>query len=194
MNKKIILSLLLAGCCFMPLSAQQIALKTNALYWATATMNIGAEVALSKHSTLSITANCNPWTIGADNRIQATFVQPEYRYWFSEKFTRAYVGVNLLGGKCEVGGFRVPLGLFSGLQSNYYKATAFAGGVSVGYQFYISPHWNLELMAGVGLAYVSYYRQPLSGPEVTNPVKTKRILPVPTEVGVSFVYLFNSRK
>ena len=45
-------------------SAQRWAAKTNLLYWAATTPNIGAEVALGKHSTLGATVNWNPWTIG----------------------------------------------------------------------------------------------------------------------------------
>ena len=52
MNKKILPALLLAVCCWAGASAQQVAVKTNLLYWAAATPNVGAEVAVGKHSTL----------------------------------------------------------------------------------------------------------------------------------------------
>lgn len=194
MNKKILLTLLLIGCCSITASAQQFALKTNALYWATGTINIGGELAVSKHSTVSLTANCNPWIMGHDGKLQAWFVQPEYRYWFSEKFTRAFVGVNLLAGQCEIGGFAMPYGLLRRILNNYYKANAVALGLSVGYDFYISPHWNLELVAGFGVARVSYHTVPLYKPQPATYKNKVRYLPVPTEIGVSFVYLFNSRK
>ena len=63
MNKKILPALLLAVCCWAGASAQQVAVKTNLLYWATATPNVGAEVAVGKHSTLGFSANYNPWAI-----------------------------------------------------------------------------------------------------------------------------------
>lgn len=192
MNRKIFLLLLALGCS-LSVPAQQVALKTNLLYWATATPNIGAEVALSKHSTLSVSANYNPWTIGSDNKIQHWFIQPEYRYWLCEKYTRSYFGVHLIGGEFEVGGFKVPFGLFKRLQNHYYKGSAIGAGISYGYHFYISPHWNLEAMVGVGLVRVKYHAEPVSGAKERYQDRT-RILPVPTEVGVSFVYLFNSRK
>lgn len=194
MNKKIILSVLLVGCCCMYASAQQIALKTNALYWAAATPNIGAEIAVSKHSTISLTANYNPWTIGGDNKIQHWYVQPEYRYWLTEKYTRSYFGVHLIGGEFEIGGFQLPFGVFKRLATHYYKGSALGAGISYGYHFYISPHWNLETMIGVGLVRINYHAEPVVGPRSASYRNTSRILPVPTEVGVSFVYLFNSRK
>lgn len=197
MDKKIILSLLLAGCCWLSASAQQVAVKTNALYWMTATPNIGAEVAVSKHSTVGFSANYNPWTIGADNKIQHWFIRPEYRYWVTEKYTRLYFGVHAIGGKFEVGGFKIPIigdRIFKGLQSNYYVGSFVGAGISIGYQFYISPHWNLELSAGAGLGRLSYHTEPVKGPKRGSYVNTKRFLPIPTEVGVTFVYLFNSKK
>ena len=41
--KKIILTLLLAGSCWLGAAAQQIAVKTNVLYWMATTPNLGAE-------------------------------------------------------------------------------------------------------------------------------------------------------
>ena len=173
-------------------------MKSNLFYWMTTTINAGAEVALSKHSTLGATFNLNPWTIGADNKIQHWFVRPEYRYWVTEKYTRLFFGVHLMGGGFEVGGFRIPIigdRFLTRLKTNYFTGSFVAGGVSIGYQFYLSPHWNLEISGGAGLARIKYHWEP------TNPAlrkksytNTVRYLPVPTEIGFSFVYLFNSKK
>ena len=197
MNKKIILLLLLAGGCWLGAAAQQVAVKTNLLYWVATTPNIGAEVAVSKHSTIGLTANYNPWTIGADNRIQHWFLRPEYRYWVTEKYTRFYFGVHAIGGRFEVGGFKLPFigdQVLTGLATNYYKGSFVGAGLSIGYQFYVSPHWNIELSAGAGLARLSYHSEPVNGPKAASYTDRKRILPIPTEFGVSFVYLFNSKK
>jgi len=80
------------------------------------------------------------------------------------------------------------------LQTNYYKGSFVGAGISIGYQFYVSPHWNLELSAGAGLARLSYHAEPVSGPKRSSYVDSKRFLPIPTEIGVTFVYLFNSKK
>lgn len=198
MTKRVILSLAIALCTWTTASAQQVAVKSNLFYWMTTTINAGAEVALSKHSTLGATFNLNPWTIGADNKIQHWFVRPEYRYWVTEKYTRLFFGVHLMGGGFEVGGFRIPIigdRFLTRLKTNYFTGSFVAGGVSIGYQFYLSPHWNLEISGGAGLARIKYHWEP------TNPAlrkksytNTVRYLPVPTEIGFSFVYLFNSKK
>ena len=160
-------------------------------------VGFGAEVAVGKHSTLGFSANYNPWTIGSDNKIQHWFIRPEYRYWVTEKYTRLFFGVHAIGGKFEVGGFKLPFigdKVFKGLQTNYYKGSFVGAGISIGYQFYVSPHWNLELSAGAGLARLSYHAEPVSGPKRSSYVDSKRFLPIPTEIGVTFVYLFNSKK
>lgn len=197
MRKKIILTVLATAFAALGASAQQWVVKTNLLYWAATTPNIGAEVALSDHSTLGATVNWNPWTIGSDNKIQHWFIRPEYRYWFSGKYTRFFLGAHLMGGGFEVGGFKLPLlgdRLLTGLPYNYYKGSFFAGGVSLGYAFYLSPRLNLELSAGLGLARISYHAEPVNGPRPAGTTNRVRYLPVPTEVGVTLVYLFNAKK
>lgn len=197
MSKKIILTVLTTVFVCLGASAQQWAVKTNLLYWAAATPNIGAEVALSEHSTLGITANWNPWTFGSDNKIQHWFLRPEYRYWFSGKYTRFFLGAHAMGGGFEVGGFKLPvLGdkLLKGLPYNYYKGSFAAAGVSLGYAFYVSPRLNLELSAGLGVARISYHTEPINGPKPATNINRVRYLPVPTEIGVTLVYLFNAKK
>ena len=115
----------------------------------------------------------------------------------TEKYTRLFFGVHAIGGKFEVGGFKLPIignRILQGLKTNYYKGSFVGAGFSIGYQFYVSPHWNLELSAGAGLARLSYHTEPVNGPKRKSYVDTKRFLPIPTEVGVTFVYLFNSKK
>ena len=141
--------------------------------------------------------NDNPWTLGADNKIQHWFLRPEYRYWVTEKYTRLYFGVHAIGGEFEVGGFKLPFignRILTGLPTHYYKGSFVGAGISIGYQFYVSPHWNIELSAGAGLARLSYHAEPVNGPKAASYTSRKRILPIPTELGVSFVYLFNSKK
>ena len=197
MRKKIILTVLATAFAALGASAQQWAVKTNLLYWAATTPNIGAEVALSDHSTLGATVNWNPWTIGSDTQIQHWFIRPWYRSWFSGKYPRFFLGAHLMGGGFEVGGFKLPLlgdRLLTGLPYNYYKGSFFAGGVSLGYAFYLSPRLNLELSAGLGLARISYHAEPVNGPRPAGTTNRVRYLPVPTEVGVTLVYLFNAKK
>ena len=54
----------------------KFAIKTNALYWATSTPNLGFEVGLAKKLTLDISGNYNPWKFGDDRQIKHWLVQP----------------------------------------------------------------------------------------------------------------------
>ena len=56
----------------------KFAIKTNALYWATSTPNLGFEVGLAKKLTLDISGNYNPWKFGDERQIKHWLVQPEY--------------------------------------------------------------------------------------------------------------------
>lgn len=47
--------------------AQHVALKTNALYWSTTTLNAGAEVKVAPKWTLALTAGYNPNYIKENN-------------------------------------------------------------------------------------------------------------------------------
>lgn len=197
MSRRIILTVLMTAFVCLGASAQRWAAKTNLLYWAATTPNIGAEVALGKHSTLGATVNWNPWTIGSDNKIQHWFVRPEYRYWFSAPYTRFFLGLHAMGGGFEVGGFKLPLlgdKLLTGLPGNYYKGSFAAAGVSFGYAFYLSPRLNLELSAGLGVARIAYHTEPIRGPKPDTNLNRVRYLPMPTELGISLVYLFNAKK
>ena len=62
------------------LKAQRIALRTNGLYWATLSPNVGLEMRLSRRFTLDMELAGNPFKIG---NIEPNFfsVAPEVKYW-----------------------------------------------------------------------------------------------------------------
>ena len=61
--------------------AQNVAIKTNLLYDATATINAGVEVALAPKWSLDISGNFNAWSFSDGKRWKHWLVQPELRYW-----------------------------------------------------------------------------------------------------------------
>lgn len=50
------------------MKAQKVAVKTNLLYDASATMNLGFEFGLSAKWTLDISGNYNPWTFSNNQK------------------------------------------------------------------------------------------------------------------------------
>ena len=80
----------------------KFAVKTNALYWATSTPNLGFEVGLAKKLTLDISGNYNPWKFGDDRQIKHWLVQPELRYWLCERFNGSFFGLHGHYGEMNV--------------------------------------------------------------------------------------------
>ena len=97
------------------LSAQNLAVKTNFLYWATTTPNIGAEVSIDKNHTAQMFFGLNPWkqSGGDHSTLRHWSFTPEYRYWFCQSFNGWFVGAHLMGGEFNVSGVDFPFGLLS---------------------------------------------------------------------------------
>lgn len=68
------------------LYGQVVGIKTNVLMDITKTINLGAEIGLSKKSTLDLYANYNPWEDSNNKMFKMLAFQPEYRYWFCDRF------------------------------------------------------------------------------------------------------------
>lgn len=105
MKKVIILIVLMLGCVAFESKAQKIALKSNLLYDATTTMNLGLEFGLARKWTLDVPVNYNPWKPDNGRRLRHWGVQPEVRYWFCESFRRTFIGVHGHYADFNVGGF-----------------------------------------------------------------------------------------
>lgn len=80
MNKRILFVLLAFIGFISPAMAQKVAVKTNLLYDATSTINLGTEFGLSPKWTLDVSANYNPWTYSNNKKWKHWLVQPEARY------------------------------------------------------------------------------------------------------------------
>lgn len=92
--KKILFIALLLCCLGWEGKAQTVAVKSNILYDATATVNLGVEVGFNQHWSLDISGNYNGWDIVSDKSWKHWMVQPEARYWLHEKFNGHYFGVH----------------------------------------------------------------------------------------------------
>lgn len=168
---------MLAGLC-NPVSAQRIALKTNALYWATASPNIGLELRINRHITFDFDATYNNIAIGKYDS-QVRMFTPEMRYWFS--------------ARPQAGHF---VGL-TGIAANYsllinnkdHDGDILGGGLTYGYSFVLGKRWSLETTIGGGLVYrheLEYCLDSDYRPERAN-IKKYQLFPL--KAGISFVYI-----
>ena len=103
MKKRILIALVALGSFICPALAQKAAVKTNLLYDATTTMNLGVEFGLSPKWTLDVSGNYNPWTFSNNRKWQHWLVQPEARYWFCNKMMGHFVGFHAIAGSYNIG-------------------------------------------------------------------------------------------
>ena len=85
MNKLYLLLVFLLST-FMDIQGQVVAVKTNVLYDAITTPNVGAEVAFNKHWSVEASGYYNGWTFSSDKSFKHWVIQPEVRYWIHERF------------------------------------------------------------------------------------------------------------
>ena len=142
------------------LSAQNVALKNNLLYDATLTPNLSLEIGLGKKSTLDLGAGYNPFEFSDGKQWKHWMVQPEYRYWFCEKFNGTFIGAHLMGGQYSFAKVDMPMAVFSDLKDYRYEGYYYGGGFVVGYQWILGKKWSLELALGAGYLRVQYDKYP----------------------------------
>ena len=172
--------------------AQQVALKTNLLYDATTTPNIGAEMGIGKKSSVQLFYGLNPWKFGHGDDMKYAkhwILNPEYRYWFCQRFNGSFVGIHAFGGEYDAANVKVPFGFWDELEDHRFEGWYIGGGVSYGYQWVLSRHWNFEAAIGVGAAYIDYdkFNCGECGKKVDDGHK---IYVGPTKLALSLLYMF----
>lgn len=176
--------------CLLPLAAsgQHFNLKTNVLYDATATFNLGAEIGLGTQTSLDVSGNYNPWSFtDKDRQWKHWMVQPEFRYWLCERFNGHFFGVHALAGEYNVNRVKLPFDILPSLNKYNYQGNFFGGGISYGYEWILSKHWGLEATIGVGYLRVKYdqYQNPDCGTKLESGHKNYF---GPTKAGITFTY------
>lgn len=157
-------------------SSQHIALKTNLAHWGTASPNLSAEFVFNENISLDFGVTANPFDF---DRFKTRFylIQPEVRYWFGRPMAQHFVGINGSMAQYDLRHH----------STNYY-GDAFMCGISYGYVFVLSRHWNLEANIGIGWIHTRYkkWTSPDGIPEVPN---HKKDLIAPTRIGITLSYI-----
>ncbi len=138
----------------LSVSAQQIAVKTNALSDLGAIPNIGAELVVGEKSSIEFGLTgtvAKPW--GKELELATGSLQ--YRYWISQRaLSQLFVGV---GGR---------IGSYT-LRDKQYNYDSDLGVAEVfgGYAWPIAKRWNLELCYGIGLLLQQQHKVPMCIPQ-----------------------------
>ncbi|MDE5807425.1 MAG: DUF3575 domain-containing protein [Muribaculaceae bacterium] len=178
----------------------QFAVKTNVLYDATTTPNVGAELGIGSRSTVSLVYGLNPWSFNSDKgkrKAMHWVVMPEYRWWLCSKFDGHFFGVHAMGGQYNAANINLPIpgaffggeNLAKGVRDYRYQGWYAGGGITYGYQWILGKHWNFEAEVGAGYVYADYKKFNCAdcggkvGEGHTNYLGI-------TKLGLSFIYLF----
>ena len=182
-------------------SAQKIAVKSNALYWAAATPNLGFEFALGDRWTFEVEGGYIPWTLdaGRNMKMKHWLVSPEFRYWFCNSFQGHFIGLNGNYTQFNIGGlpFEAPCvfidlcenaAAMPDLRNSRIQGLAVGAGLTYGYAFPIARRWNMEFTAGFGWWYTVYDQYESRTCGLFQQRVEKHALG-PSALGISFIYM-----
>ena len=202
MKKYFIIVLLLVMAFPAALNAQKVGLKTNALYWATTTPNIGFEVGMGDRFTFYLDGGYNPWTLDKNveiNRKAKHFlVSPEFRYWFCESFNGHFIGINGNYTQFNVSALPIPNVFYTTnsegplvdfSRTERYQGWATGAGLTYGYQWILGKRWNLEATIGLGYWYTVYDEYENRKCGLFRQTREVHLFG-PPRCGISFIYLF----
>ena len=201
MKKYLIFVLLLVVAFPGVMKAQRAGLKTNALYWATATPNLGVEFRLADRITFNIEGGYNPFTLDdskeVNKKIKHFLVSPEIRYWFCESFNGHFIGVNGNYSQFNVSAVDMPEIFYAindpqgwvGMDKNSRNEGWAAGaGITYGYQWILGKRLNMEATIGAGYWYTSYEQFDNRKCGLFQRSLNRHMLGL-TKCGLSFIYL-----
>lgn len=180
-------------------NAQRIGVKTNALYLATSTPNIGLEYAFADRFSLELEGGYNPWTLDSDRNMKAKhfLVSPEVRYWFCEAFNGHFIGINANYTLFNLSGVDVPAVFFPSarsalvledLKNRRSEGWAAGAGLTYGCVWPIARRWNLECTVGLGYWYTDYDKFESRKCGLFQEHVSHGAFG-PTALGISFIYL-----
>jgi hypothetical protein len=158
-------------------------LRTNLLYWAVATPNLGMEWRLSKSTGILLNGTFSHWVwSGEDKQHRTWLVQPEIRRYFGES-RQWFAGI-----EGHAGGFNFKFG------DTGYQGDAFGGGITGGYHLQLNKHFGMDFSLGAGytrLIYDTYYRS--KDVMVRRNSGVKKHVFAPTQAGVSIIWNLDSQ-
>ena len=139
------------------------ALRTNLIYAASATPNIGLEVPLGGHFSIGFNAGLKPWPRWlawdwdktVEKKWRHVLIAPEFRFWPSGIYDKLFVGADLIYTHYNVGGVKFPFGLYPRVRDHRLQGDFYGVGIFAGWSWWLSDHWRLEAEAGLGAGYAN---------------------------------------
>jgi len=186
------LCVLLSLGCAAVLTAQtrsNFSLKNNLLYDATLTPNLGMELRIDSLNSVQAFYGINPCKFGDAKKLRHWSLMPEYRHWAKKVFDGLFYGLHAVGGQYNAEG----IGPFTTLKNNRFEGWYAGGGITAGYAWPLSLHWNLEAAVGLGYLYTSYDQYEPG--ECGYPLGPgHRHYVGPTKLALNIAYIFGKQK
>ena len=180
--------LILFGC--LDGYSQKVAVRLNALPATDGAFGAGVSYGIGNKSTVELAGSLRPWKRSEMYVNRYRLIQPEYKYWTCQKFNGFFWGGYLNGAQFNVGGKKLPFGIFADLKKYRYEGWLIGGGISCGYHWMLNDHWNVETSLGVGYDFIRYkqYNCVRKCAGLRNKGQYHYI--GPSKASVSLVYLF----
>ncbi|GHU79450.1 hypothetical protein FACS1894145_3630 [Bacteroidia bacterium] len=159
-------------------------IRTNLLYWAVATPNLGVEWKPSGNLGILVNGAFSHWIWSGEGKHHRTWlVQPEVRYYFPKHSISQRYGMFYAGIEGHAAEFNFKFG------DTGYQGDAVGGGITGGYKLRISKVFDLDFSLGLGytqLKYDTYYRS--RDVMVLKEGGLKKNVFAPTQAGVSLIF------
>ena len=170
---------------------RHVALRTNLLYDATLSPNLGFDVRVDSAWTVGLLAGVNAWDIDkAENKKwRHMLFSLRARKFRKNLFEKGYYEGDLIYSHFNVGNIKFPFGFYSAVKSHRLQGDLVALGGKYGYSWILARDWRIEAEGGiaVGYAWFKEYDCPHCGTYIGN---GDRIFLLP-QLGINVVYIIN---
>ena len=129
-------------------------IKTNALLWVMGNANVDLEYKLADQWSLEFEATGNFIKFGKQRQWKNFQFGLEGRYWLDQAFKGHFFGLHFNWGRYWIGRVSTPWGSFH--KHFFYRGWGIRTGITYGYNWKLSKHWDLEAMIGLGLIFTNY--------------------------------------
>ena len=169
------------------------AIKTNVPLLLVGTPNVGMEFTVSQQFTTNLDILWMPYMFKKHEEVLRALVgSADLRYYVKPRYyytNNMYDGF-YLGPYVEAGNFNIGFWRGEERESYRYKGWGISAGLSLGYKFYLSKRFRLDLNLGLGYAHLQYDKYQLGGEWADDPLELKdtRAWFGPTKFGVHLVY------
>lgn len=169
----------------------RVALRSNLLYDATLSPNLGLDVRVDSTRTIGLLAGFNAWDLDKteNKKWRHMLFSLRARKYNDSIFHKGYFEGDLIYSHFNVGNTKIPFGLYSAVKDRRLQGDLVALGAKYGYSWILSRTWRLEAEAGVAVGYAWFkeYDCAVCG---TYYGKDDRIFLLPL-LGINVVYLIN---